>query len=103
MNDQVIPPAVLRLAEALVASGFDPSCVAEPPKAERTEPYLVSEAAKELRVHVSTVYRDVETGRCGAFRVGAGRGAIRIPAEDFKAYQAYTKAKAVTRRNEGAA
>lgn len=101
MSDQAIPPAVLRLAEALVASGFDPRCVSEPAAARRTDPYLVSEAAHELRVHVSTVYRDVETGRCGAFRVGAGRGTIRIPVDDFENYKAYIKAKAIT-RNDGA-
>ena len=103
MKDQVIPPAVLKVAEALVASGFDPSCATEPPKDERTEPYLVSEVAKTLRVHVSTVYRDVETGRCGAFRVGAGRGTIRIPVEDFENYKILIKGKAATRQDEAVA
>lgn len=55
--------------------------------------YTVAEVAALLRVHKSTVYRDVETGRIVAFRAGKGRGTIRIREGAFNAYQE----RAVTR------
>jgi len=49
--------------------------------------YTVPEVAAILRVHKSTVYRDVGSGRCGAYRVGKGRGTVRIPEESFIEYR----------------
>lgn len=49
--------------------------------------YTVAEVAQLLRLHKSTVYRDVESGRIDAYRAGKGRGTIRIRGEAFLAYQ----------------
>ena len=43
----------------------------------------ISEAAQTLRISRSLVYQLIETGRLEAYRVGVGRGAIRISREDF--------------------
>ena len=61
--------------------------------------YTVSEVAKLLRVHKSTVYRDVESGRIDAFRVGKGRGTVRVTAAALRAY----RKRAVTRPAEAVA
>jgi excisionase family DNA binding protein len=45
---------------------------------ERESWLAPKEVARELRVHVSSVYRSVEAGRLPAFRL-AETGAIRIP------------------------
>jgi excisionase family DNA binding protein len=55
--------------------------------------YTVAEVAQRLRLHKSTVYRDVESGRIDAYRAGKGRGTIRIREGAFLAYQE----RAVTR------
>lgn len=100
MTDQeAIPPAVLKLAHALIAGGLDACGIPERPQAPRQKPYRVAEVAAELDVHKATVYRDVESGRCGAYRIGQGSGAIRISVEDFEKYKASIKAKAVTRND----
>lgn len=101
MNDQAIPPAVLKVAEALIASGID-LCEFAKPAVKREKPYRVAEVAKALDVHRATVYRDVEAGRCGAFRIGSGSGAIRISVEDFEKYKAYIRSKAATRPDDEA-
>jgi excisionase family DNA binding protein len=49
--------------------------------------YTVAEVAGLLRVHKSTVYRDVESGRIDAYRVGKGRGTVRIRESAFQEYQ----------------
>lgn len=48
--------------------------------------YRVKAVAEMLDVHVSTVYRLVESGRLHSARVGFGKGAVRIPAESLNAY-----------------
>lgn len=55
---------------------------------ERTprKPYRVAQVAAALDVHPSTIYRDIEAGRLRALRVGAGRGALRIPQAAFDEY-----------------
>jgi excisionase family DNA binding protein len=104
VNDQeAIPPAVLKVAQALVAGGLDICGTPERSEAPRQKPYRVAEVAAELDVHRATVYRDVEAGRCGAYRIGQGSGAIRISVEDFEKYKASTKAKAVTRNDDAVA
>lgn len=50
------------------------------------KPYRVKQVAELLDVHVSTVYRAIESGALGALRIGRGRGGLRVPAvalEDF--------------------
>jgi excisionase family DNA binding protein len=49
--------------------------------------YTVREVAELLRVHKCTIYRDVESGRIDAFRVGKGRGTIRISDAALSEYQ----------------
>jgi excisionase family DNA binding protein len=49
--------------------------------------YTVAEVAAILRVHKSTIYRDVESGRIDAFRVGRGRGTVRISESAFSDYR----------------
>lgn len=55
--------------------------------------YTVPEVAALLRVHKSTVYRDVESGRIVAYRVGKGRGTVRITDAALRKY----KSRAITR------
>lgn len=50
------------------------------------KPYRVAQVAAALDVHPSTIYRDIEAGRLRALRVGAGRGALRIPQAAFDEY-----------------
>ena len=64
-----------------------------PAGAVREAIYTVAEVAALLRVHKSTVYRDVESGRIDAYRAGKGRGTIRIREGAFLIYQE----RAVTR------
>ncbi|MFF4735108.1 helix-turn-helix domain-containing protein [Streptomyces sp. NPDC002536] len=42
------------------------------------QPLRVGDVARLLGVHPSTVYREVGSGRLRSFRVGTGRGTIRI-------------------------
>lgn len=46
---------------------------------EPGEMLLVPEAAKQLRVAPSTIYRAIDAGELRALRVGHGKGTIRIP------------------------
>lgn len=48
--------------------------------------FRVKDVANVLDVHISTVYRLVDSGQLGSVRIGFGRGAIRIPAEALSAY-----------------
>jgi excisionase family DNA binding protein len=95
VNDQeAIPPEVLKVARALVAGGLDLGGAAAQPKEQRQKPYRVAEVADLLDVHRATVYRDIDARRCGAYRIGEGSGAIRIPVEDFEDYKALLKSQA---------
>ncbi|MFI1148684.1 helix-turn-helix domain-containing protein [Streptomyces sp. NPDC020817] len=49
-------------------------------------PFKVKDVAVALDVDTSTVYAAVRTGLIGSYRVGAGRGTIRIPRSALKAY-----------------
>lgn len=55
--------------------------------------FTVPEVAALLRVHKSTVYRDVESGRLEGYRLGKGRGTVRIKESALNEYQR----RAVTR------
>lgn len=87
MDDLVVPPAVLKVARALVASGFDAGTDEPQDDAERP-PYRVPEAATLLKVHESTLYRAIQNGALGAYSVGAAGRAIRIPADELDAFRA---------------
>lgn len=87
MEDPAVSPAVLKVARALVASGFDAGTDDESPEIERP-PYRVPEAAVLLKVHESTLYRAIQTGALGAFSVGVAGRAIRIPADELDAFRA---------------
>lgn len=51
-------------------------------------PLKVKDVAVALDVNVQTVYALVKQGDLGSFRVGAGRGTIRIPRSALKTYAA---------------
>jgi excisionase family DNA binding protein len=77
-----------------IAERHDP---ASPPGQRWRRPYRVLEVALALDVHVSTIYRDIESGKLRAFRLGQGRGTLRIPHEAFAEYQQRLMADAVTK------
>ena len=81
---------VLEVARALVASGLIARNASEPEAAECAEqpPYTAPEAAGQLRVHESTLYRAIQDGDLGAYSVGSGGRAIRIPATELEAFKA---------------
>jgi excisionase family DNA binding protein len=48
--------------------------------------FRVKHVASVLDVHVSTVYRLIESERLGSVRIGFGKGAIRIPSQALNDY-----------------
>lgn len=53
------------------------------------EPVLtVQEAADALRVDRTVIYKAIAAGDIRAIRVGQGRGSLRIPVGEFRAYVA---------------
>lgn len=63
---------------------------------EIRKPYRVADVARILDVHQSTIYRDIESGRLRALRVGVGKGALRILPDALDAYLALLEVRAVT-------
>lgn len=55
----------------------------------------VREVSERLRVSVNCVYALVGRGKLACYRVGAGRGAIRIRGEDVEAYLGICRKEAV--------
>lgn len=51
-----------------------------------TKPFRVKEVAVALDVDTSVVYSAIKRGELAAYRVGQGRGTIRIPRASLKAY-----------------
>lgn len=51
-------------------------------------PLRVKVVADALRVDTTTVYREIAAGRLSSYRVGSGRGTIRIPRAAFTQYLA---------------
>lgn len=88
MDGHEIPPAVLKLAQTLVANGI---ALPDPAEGEETREaplsYRVREIAAELKVAPSTVYRWIEHGALGAMRLGGGGQSIRVPADEFEAFK----------------
>jgi excisionase family DNA binding protein len=88
VNEQPVTPAVLRVAQALIASGFAPGVTEDPPASDdERPPYKVPEAARLLKVHESTLYRAIQTGSLSAYSVGESGRAIRIPAAELDAFK----------------
>lgn len=58
-------------------------------------PFRVAEVAARFDVDVTTIYRDIKAGRLKAFRIGTGRGAVRIPAAALAEYEANITAAAM--------
>lgn len=50
--------------------------------------FRVKAVADILDVHISTVYRLIESKHLGSVRIGFGKGAIRIPAQALNDYLA---------------
>lgn len=51
-------------------------------------PLRVHDIAAALRVDRATVYREIAAGRLTSYRVGTGRGTIRVPRAAFTQYLA---------------
>jgi excisionase family DNA binding protein len=79
---------VLLVARALVAAGLGSRRESEPAERDDRPPLTVPEAAGQLRVHESTLYRAIQDGILGAYSVGSGGRAIRIPAAELDAFKA---------------
>lgn len=52
------------------------------------EPLRVKDIAAALRVDASTVYAEIKSGRLPSYRVGQGRGTIRVSRAAFAQYLA---------------
>lgn len=63
----------------------DQSTVQTPEKAV-PKPLRVKDIATALRVDPSTVYAEIRGGRLPSYRVGTGRGTIRISRAAFATY-----------------
>lgn len=57
-------------------------------QAPAAEPLKVKAVAAALRVDPSTIYAEIKSGRLASYRVGTGRGTIRISRSAFTAYLA---------------
>ncbi|MEV7983357.1 helix-turn-helix domain-containing protein [Streptomyces sp. NPDC086519] len=55
---------------------------------ESAEPLRVKDIATALRVDPSTVYAEIKAGRLESYRVGTGRGTIRVSRTAFTQYLA---------------
>jgi excisionase family DNA binding protein len=51
-------------------------------------PLRVKDIAAALRVDPSTVYAEIKSGRLPSYRIGQGRGTIRVPRAAFARYLA---------------
>ncbi|MPZ85229.1 MAG: helix-turn-helix domain-containing protein [Actinophytocola sp.] len=49
--------------------------------------FRVRAVAEMYDVSVSTIYRAIEAGHLAAFRIGAGKGAVRIPEDALAAFE----------------
>lgn len=55
-------------------------------QAPETKPLRVKNIAEALRVDTATIYREIKDGRLPSYRVGTGRGTIRVQREAFTTY-----------------
>ncbi|WP_405489065.1 helix-turn-helix domain-containing protein [Streptomyces sp. NBC_00096] len=56
------------------------------PEGQPAPPFKVKDVAAVLGLDASTVYVACRTGLIGSYRIGVGRGTIRIPRSALKAY-----------------
>lgn len=56
------------------------------PETRAGEPLRVNDIATALRVSVHTVYAEIKAGRLASYRIGTGRGTIRVSRTAFTAY-----------------
>ena len=94
MQDEAIARAAEQLVRQL-ATALQPHSQQNGDGTRR--PYTVKQVAAALGVSGSTVYRDIEAGRLEAFRIGAGKGTLRIPHDALQRYMARVTAEAVTK------
>lgn len=57
-----------------------------PPQAPTNEPLRVKDIAAALNVANATVYAEIKAGRLTSYRVGQGRGTIRVSRAAFTSY-----------------
>lgn len=57
-------------------------------QAHNSQPLRVKDIASALQVDRATVYREIQSGRLPAYRVGTGRGTIRVSRATFEQYLA---------------
>lgn len=57
-------------------------------QAPDSPPLRVQDIATALRVDRATVYREIAAGRLSSYRVGSGRGTIRVSRATFTQYLA---------------
>jgi excisionase family DNA binding protein len=57
-------------------------------QAQNNPPLRVQDIATALRVDRATVYREIAAGRISSYRVGSGRGTIRVSRAAFTQYLA---------------
>ncbi|MYW66292.1 helix-turn-helix domain-containing protein [Streptomyces sp. SID8379] len=51
-------------------------------------PLKVKDIAAALRVDATTIYREINTGQLSSYRIGTGRGTIRVSRSAFAQYLA---------------
>ena len=51
-----------------------------------TRVYRVKAVAEMLDVHPATIYRAIADGRLDAYKIGSGRGALRVPSQALTAF-----------------
>ena len=62
--------------------------------ADPDDSFPVTELAKQVRVHRTTLYRAIRAGQLLATRVGVGRGTLRVTGKDWADYLAACRANA---------
>lgn len=60
--------------------------VSAPQQASDGGPLVVRSIATALRVEPTTIYREIRSGRLPSYRVGSGRGTIRVSRAAFMQY-----------------
>lgn len=91
---EAVAHAVEELVRQLTVATVPPSA---PERQRPHRPYTVKQVAAALGVSGSTVYRDIEAGRLEAYRIGVGKGTLRVPHDALQRYMARIKAEAVTK------
>lgn len=88
--------------EERITGGLMPALPVKQLQGEQVRrPYRVKQVADALGVSPAAIYREIETGRLGAYRIG--KGALRVPHEAFEKYKAVITAAAATKRPAGVA